>query len=152
MELYIGKLAHNVTLSEVIAFFKGFSNKARFRLEQRKLENGEEIKFAVADFDNDKLAQKMIDKFAGQVLHGQELMIREYYRRSYINERRAVNWREKPWRAGERRRHDRRLKDVAVTRDDFEEILATSKKQNESLDEMVEKVKISGYRDLAKKS
>lgn len=152
MELFIGNLAHNVTLSEVIAFFKGFSSKGTFRIEERKLDNGEEIKFAVAEFDNDKLALKMIDKYTGTQLHGQELVIREYFYRSYTNERRAVNWREKPWRAGERRRHDRRIKDEVAVRDEFEEILAASKKKKESVDDMVEHVKISGYRDLAKKS
>lgn len=151
MELFIGNLPANANLGLLIAHFKGFSNKARFRMEKKKQDDGSTLYYAVADFDSDKYAQKFIEKFADREFQGHALAIREYFHRSYNNERRAVNWREKPWRAGERRRDDRRIKEKPVERDDFEDILAHSEKE-ESLDEQAGHIKVEAYRDLAKKS
>ena len=151
MELFIGNLPANANLGVLIAHFKGFSTKARFRMEKKKQDDGSTVYYAVADFDNDKYAQKFLEKYAGQEFYGRELAIREYYHRSYNNERRAVNWRDKPWRAGERRKDDRRLKEKPVERDDFEDILAHSEKE-QSLDEKAATIKVEAYRDLAKKS
>ena len=153
MELFIGNLTPNANLGELIAFFKGFSNKAKFRVEEKTLEDGVTIRYVVADFANDKYALKMMEKFAGQVYRGKELVIREYLHRTYTNERRAVNWRDKPWRAGERRHDDRRLKTYVAQQDDFEAILATSTQDKvQTLDEQADNLKVEAYRDLAKKS
>lgn len=108
MDLFIGNLPGNIHYSEVIALFRGFTRMGRFRLEQKRLEDGTLVRFVVAEFDNDKYALKLIRKFQGTVYRERELVIREYQHRSYSNERRALNWRDKPWRAGERRRNDRR--------------------------------------------
>jgi RNA recognition motif-containing protein len=152
MELFIGNLSPKVTLGELVAFFKGFSKMARFRLEQKRLEEGTVLHYAVAAFENDKQALKMQAKFQGAELHGRELVIREYLHRSYNNERRAVNWREKPWRAGERRRDDRRFKVVVEPQDEFEQILATSKDKDKSLDDQADSIRVQAYDNFARKS
>lgn len=153
MELFIGNLSPNANLGELITFFKGFSNKAKFRMEEKTLEDGVTIRYAVADFDNDKYALKMMEKFASQLYRGQELVIREYLHRTYINERRAVNWRDKPWRAGERRCDDRRLKEYVTQYDDFAAILATSSQEKEqTLDEQADTLKVEAYANVARKS
>jgi len=152
MELFIGNLAPNATIGDLITFFKGFNKKARFRCEQKTLEDGSTVRYAVADFENDKYALKMMEKFSCQEFHGRALIIREYLYRSYNNERRAVNWREKPWRAGERRRNDRRCKEAIMPQDDFEKILASSRDKEETLDEQVEHIKVQAYGDFARKN
>ena len=122
-------------------------------MEKKKLDDGSTLYFAVADFDNEKYAQKFFDKFDGVEFHGNELAIREYYHRSYNNERRAVNWREKPWRAGERRQDDRRIKEKLVQRDDFEDIKATShEEKEETLDEKAAHLKVEAYANVARKN
>ncbi len=152
MELFIGNLTPTANLGELIAFFKGFSSKARFRFEEKTLEDGATIRYAVADFDSDKYALKMMEKFAGELYRGKELVIREYLHRSYNNERRAVNWRDKPWRAGERRRDDRRLKAYIAPLDDFEAILATSSQEKEqTLDEQADHLQVEAYANVARK-
>lgn len=153
MDLFVGNLPSNITLGELIAYFKGFNNKADFHLKQRTLDNGEKIRYAVISFVNDKYALKLLDKYSGQALRGSELKIREYFHRSYNNERRAVNWREKPWRAGERRRDDRRYKEQVVkTNDEFEQILASSKSNDQDVAEGVTKIRIEGYDNFARKN
>ncbi len=150
MELFIGNLPANANLGVLIAHFKGFSTRARFRMERKRQDDGRLLHYAVADFDSDKYAQKFLKKFNGQEFHGCELAIREYFYRSYNNERRAVNWREKPWRAGERRRNDRRLKEKLEQKDEFEEILARSQAEK-SLDEQADTIKIEAYANVARK-
>lgn len=153
MELFIGNLPPNTSLGELIAFFKGFSSKADFHLKQKKLDNGTTVLYAVVGFVNEKYALKLLEKYAGTEFNGHELMIREYSHRSYNNERRAVNWREKPWRAGERRTNDRRIKESVPKHDEFEDILATSEEEHEeTLDEQADHIRVETYRDLAKKS
>ncbi len=152
MELFIGNLPPNANIGELIAFFKGFSSRARFRFEEKTLEDGITVRYVVADFDSDKYALKMMEKFAGQVYRGKELVIREYQYRSYNNERRAVNWRDKPWRAGERRRNDRRLKAYVAPLDDFEKILASSgQEKKQTLDEQADQLKVEAYANVARK-
>ena len=152
MDLFIGNLPPKTGLGELIAFFKGFGNKADFHLKQKELDNGETVYYAVASFANDKYALKLMEKYGGEQFHGRELVIREYLHRSYNNERRAVNWREKPWRAGERRRHDRRLQEQVASHDEFEDILASSAQKEESLDEKAAHLKVEAYKDFARKN
>jgi RNA recognition motif-containing protein len=152
MEVFIGNLSPNTTRAELLAFFRAFNGKATFRIEEKKLEDGTSARYAIADFENDKYALKMIEKYNGKELHGRELVIREYYHRTYVNERRAVNWREKPWRAGERRKDDRRHKEAQEAHDDFEDILASSQAKEESLDKKAAQLKVQAYRDMARKS
>jgi len=152
MELFIGNLPSDVSLGEVIALFKGFSSKGRFHLKQKKLEDGTVIRFVVAEFESDKYALKLIEKFAGAPFRGRELVIREYMHRSYNNERRAVNWRDKPWRAGERRRSDRRLKEFVAQRDEFEELLASSRGEEPSEEEQIANLKVQAYDNFARKN
>ncbi len=147
MDLFIGNLPSNIHYSEVIALFRGFTRMGRFRLEQKRLEDGTLVRFVVAEFDNDKYAQKLIRKFQGTVYRGRELVIREYHHRSYSNERRALNWRDKPWRAGERRRNDRRNREVVP--ESPRETIAAADSSEEA--DTGQQPKIEAYSDLARK-
>lgn len=153
MDVYIGNITVNTTLSDVVNHFRGFAKKARFRIVDKKLEDGTRAYFAVAEFDTEKLALKAIKKLNGSLLRGQKVHMREYYHRNYSNERRAVNWREKPWHGPERRRSERRKK---VTRDqpldDFEQLVKNSQ-ENELRESEAAKasISISAYNNMARK-
>ena len=153
MDLFVGNLPLDTSLSELIAYFKGFSSKGDFHLKRKKLDNGETVLYAVLSFENDKYAEKLLAKYAGKEFKGRALAIREYFHRSYNNERRALNWRDKPWRAGERRRNDRRLIEgkPVVDKDDFEDIIASSQAKEKSLDEQAQTIKIEAYANVARK-
>ncbi len=152
MELFIGNLPPNTSLAELLTFFKAFKGRARFHLEKSPPAEGEPTLYAVAEFESERYARKMMERYAQKSLRGCKLVIREYLHRSYANERRAVNWREKPWRAGERRRTERRHMERELG-DAFEDILASS--QREEAKQQAKRVaglKVQAYRDLARKS
>ncbi|MDH5785492.1 MAG: hypothetical protein OEZ16_07785 [Chromatiales bacterium] len=153
MELYIGNLPLATNLGQLIAFFRGFSSKIVFHISRKKLDDGRTICFALADIGNDRLAAKFRQRFDGVMFCGQPLAIREYVHRSYSNERRAVNWREKPWRAGERRRNDRRLTEAQAKRDEFESMVESARAREEKeLENRADTLEVTAYDSFARKS
>lgn len=149
MEVFIGNLADNVSVTDLTAFFKAFANKARIRIVEKRQEDGSRIRYGIANFDTDKLALKAIKKLNQKELRGRAVVLREYIHRSYSNERRALNWRDKPWDGPERRRVERRKKENIKPRDDFDELL----KQGEAKSiEEEEQIQISAYSHLARKN
>lgn len=112
MEVFIGNLSPNATLSDLIVFFKGFSSKAKFHIIEKRQEGGGKFRYGIAYFDSDKLALKAIKKLNQKPLRGERVVLREYFHRNYSNERRALNWREKPWHGEERRQQERRRKEI----------------------------------------
>ena len=152
MDVFIGNLAEKTTLNDLMKFFKGFAKKARFRMVDKKLEDGSRAYFAIAEFESEKLALKAIKKFNGGFLRGQYLVLREFVHRSYTNERRALNWRDKPWTGVERRKTERRKKVQPKQRDDFDALVESSKqneKQGKKEDENA--FNISAYHNMARK-
>lgn len=152
MDVYIGNITRTTTLNDVIQHFKGFAKKARIRMVDKQLEDGTRAFFAVAEFDTEKLALKAIKKLNGSQLGGQQLYLREFYHRSYSNERRAVNWRDKPWDGPERRVTERRRKPRMQQRDDFEDLLENAKQNEQRQQEETEQgISISAYDNMARK-
>lgn len=147
MEVFIGNLADNVSVTDLTAFFKAFANKARIRIVEKRQEDGSRIRFGIADFDTEKLALKAMKKLNQKELRGKAVVLREYYHRSYSNERRALNWRDRPWNGPERRMEERRKKESIKPRDDFDELL----KQGEKNKKEEERIQVSGYAHLARK-
>jgi RNA recognition motif-containing protein len=148
MDVFVGNITPHTTLNDVMSFFKGFAKKARIRMVDQKLENGKRAYYAIAAFDSDKLAQKAIKKLNGVPLNGQRVLLREFVHRSYSNERRALNWRDKPWDGPERRKSERRKKPQAKKRDDFEALLESSQKNEEK---QSDELTISAYDNMARK-
>lgn len=107
MELFIGNLPPKVGLGDLITFFN-LGSKHPIHMKQKDVEGRGKVVFAVAEFEDDQYAERFAEKYSEREFRGQPLVVREYFHRRYTNERRAVNWREKPWRAGERRRRDDR--------------------------------------------
>lgn len=112
MEIFIGNLSPHTTLSDLIGFFKGFSNKAKFRIIEKRQDDGSRYRYGIAFFDSDKLALKAIKKLHQKPLRGELVVLREYFHRNYSNERRALNWRNIPWQGVERRQQERRRKEI----------------------------------------
>jgi RNA recognition motif-containing protein len=148
MEVYIGNISPNTTLNDVVTFLKSFAKKTRVRIVDHPLDTGGHARYALADFDTDKLALKAIKKLNGSVLRGNTVVMREFIHRSYSNERRAMNWRDKPWSGPERRQHERRQKVRAKEKDDFNDLVKNSK-ENEEKEKA--SVSISAYRNMARK-
>ncbi len=108
MEVFIGNLSLDITHNDLVIFFKGFAKKAKLRLVDKRREDNSKFRYGVVKFDSDKLALKAIRKLNHKPLRGIRVELREYFHRCYANERRAVNWRNKPWAGVERRQQERR--------------------------------------------
>ena len=150
MEVFIGSLNPHTTRSDVLAFLKSLARDARIHMVDQKLENSQRAYYAIADFDSDRLALKAIKKFSGGVLRGEKVMLREYFHRSYSNERRALNWRDQPWTGQERRIHERRLKIMPVNQDPDDFGIQVEEKQQNNLPDTAS-VQISAYTNMARK-
>lgn len=148
MDVFIGNLAPNASLTDLIGFFKGFSGKAKIRIVEKRMEDGGRCRYGIAAFESDKLAQKAIKKLNNKPLRGQLVALREYFHRYYYNERRAVNWRELPWEGVERRQQERRRKESRKENDGFDKLVEQSRKNEEA---EADNLLITGYTHLARK-
>lgn len=148
MELYIGNLSDKVSIDDLHRLFRGFGRNLQFRFEFRILDDGGKARYAVVEFDSERLARKAIDKLRHTPLYGQPLIIHEYVHRSYNNERRAVGWRNRQWPGNERRSNDRRNHAAYQAPDAFEEILQGAPREEET---KAQNVLVQAYRDFARK-
>ncbi len=149
MEVYVGNLNPQTTRNDVVAYLKSFARDARIRMVEQPLDNGSRTLYAIADFDSDRLALKAIKKLNGGVLRGEKIELHEYLHRSYSNERRALNWRDRPWSGVERRNHERRKKVARPNQaDDFGIEL---EEHSNTADSDPTSVKISAYNNMARK-
>ncbi len=145
MEVYVGCLTPQTTRNDVVTFLKGFARDARIRMVDQALEGDQRAYYAIADFDSDRLALKAIKKLDGGVLRGEKVKLREYFHRSYSNERRALNWRDRPWSGLERRNHERRKKVVTPGQNPNDLGIQVEEQQDP------DKVRISAYSNMARK-
>ncbi|MGD8742678.1 MAG: RNA-binding protein [Granulosicoccaceae bacterium] len=109
MELYIGHLTSNDTISDLRRFFKGYGKKARFRIVKLLRAEGP-LYFGLVEMDSERLARKALKKLHTCKLNGHRVCVREYEYRAGSNERRALNWRNITWQNTERRISERREK------------------------------------------
>ena len=144
MEVFVGNLAGSVSLLDLNKLFKDFRHPP-IQLVEKKQADGRALRYAVVDFEAPRLAQKAIKKLSGFFLHERSLVLHEFVHRSYTNERRAIDWRTRPWDGPERRRSERR-KPVAGKSSGDELPVEPS-----APEPAVEKVRIEGYRGLARK-
>lgn len=112
MEVFVGNLSPRTTQSDLVTLFKGFAKEPRFQIHDKQYEDGSRTRYAVIDIESEKSARKAIAKLHGKIVNGNAVIVREFFYRSYGNERRAVGWRDKPWHGVERRNLDRRRKNA----------------------------------------
>jgi hypothetical protein len=56
----------------------------------------------------DSMARQAIKDLQDATLRGEQIVVREFVRRAYINDRRSLHWRSQPWQNEERRYSERR--------------------------------------------
>jgi len=105
MFVYIGNLSSEVDESALAHLLEKFVNNTQTQLTFQKHRDSY---FCIANIGNDRKARKFIKKYNLKSPFGQELMVREFIHRSYGNERRDINWRQKQWRGAENRQTERR--------------------------------------------
>ena len=111
MQIFIGNLSAEISSIDLARFFKGYGDYLTFTFKYF-LRGEKPFYYAVTDIDPRKLADKAIKRRHMKRLKGRVIILRPYYDRLVSNERRALNWREKIWESEERRRIERRNKQL----------------------------------------
>ena len=108
MELYIGIIPNHVDDYDLRKFFNIVGNQASFKVVTHDHGNGVKSRYGLVEVESEKLGFQLIARFNGKELKGTRVVVREYIRRNYSNDRRALNWRQIEWDDMERRLDDRR--------------------------------------------
>lgn len=110
MDLYIGNLPSDVDEAELRAFFKrcGKDKRCRFVIVTKQCKDGAVERYGLAAIEPERAALKALRKFDNARLKDHVVKVREFFHRSYNNERRSPNWRARRWHRPERRRFERR--------------------------------------------
>ncbi len=93
-------------------FWKKSPQHLSFNVVDQQIE-GKTYRYAIANIEPPTIARESIELLDQQFFGENPLDVREYRSRSYMNERRAINWRERPWRGVERRADERRGADLS---------------------------------------
>ncbi len=127
MEVFIGNIPENITSYELRRFVDEiFENRSvglqfwkkrspqqlSFKIVNKHVE-GHLYHYAIANVGPSEMGPEFIELLDQQLFNNVPLDVREYYSRSYMNERRATNWRDRPWSDIERRQADRRQHDLS---------------------------------------
>jgi RNA recognition motif-containing protein len=108
MEIHIGNLPPQATVSDLNNLFRLPANPSQCRVFKKQGKDGRVFHYGLAIIRPDAAAQRLIERYRNASLDGKRLEVREFQARRIANERRALNWRTKPWNGGERRKLERR--------------------------------------------
>ncbi len=108
IDVIVFALPDEAEVADLQSFVKGLANKGIFRIKEMRYANGSRLRYGLISFEQPKHATKAIKKFNQKKLLGEPVTVRQYVHRSYQNERRALNWRDIPWRGPDRRKIERR--------------------------------------------
>lgn len=111
MDVFIGNLPPSATLEEIREIHGNWRFNAVIRRVDGQDKSGRLYRYFLVHFavDDEKAAQQLIKQLHGLSYYGRKIEVRPFIHRSYCNERRALDWREKPWHAEERRLGERRI-------------------------------------------
>lgn len=148
MDVFVGNLPDTITANVLEKLLSPFDRAVQIKLHRHQDKDGLAGCYAVCTFSSPRPAHKAIKKLNGYTLFSRMLTVREYFYRSYSNERRALGWRDRPWQGVERRGVERRRGTTLSRKADMflEESAPAPVEQEEK-----ERIVISGYRDLATK-
>ena len=108
MELYIGIIPSHIDDFDLRKFFNIVGDQASFRIITHDHGNGVKTRYGLVNVVSEKLGFQLIARFNGKTLKDTKVVVREFIRRNYSNDRRALDWRQKEWTDFERRSDDRR--------------------------------------------
>jgi len=108
MEIYVGILANDIDDYDLRKFFNIVGNQASFGIITHDHGNNVKTRYGLVEIDSEKLGFQLIARFNGKTIKGHKVVVREYLRRNYSNDQRAINWRQMDWPHEERRNDDRR--------------------------------------------
>ncbi len=108
MMILIGNLQDETIVQELTQLFAPFGEKAQLRVHRKRDRSGAQVCYALATIASANLARKLSARVARLGRRGHRPVVREFVYRACGNERRALDWRQKPWANPERRQGERR--------------------------------------------
>lgn len=110
MNLFIGNLPSTTTEGDLCALLRLSQRDAtrRLRIFKKADRAGRTLRFGIVHVESDADLHKLLERNRNVELQGQRLSVREYLPRAMGNERRAIDWRTRPWPHAERRVSERR--------------------------------------------
>lgn len=110
MDVFIGNLTQSITFNDIRWLYGDWDFNAAIERVDGEDKTGRRYRYFLAHFSSgdEKDARRLIKRLNGVSYFGQTVKVREFIHRSYCNERRALNWRDKPWHGAERRCRERR--------------------------------------------
>lgn len=108
MEIHIGNLPPQATVADLNKLFGFPANPSVCRVFKKQGRDGRVFHYGLASIRPDAAAQRLIERYRDALLRGTRLVVREFHPRRIGNERRALDWRTKPWHGPERRKDERR--------------------------------------------
>lgn len=118
-ELYVGNLPIEVGVIELCALLNRFGDHFSVKMLHKEYQNGENCRFCIASFDSQRRARKATRKLLKAKRQDSYLEVHEYIHRTYNNERRSLHWRNHKWDTTERRKRERRRKELVKPADDL---------------------------------
>ncbi|MFP5507033.1 MAG: hypothetical protein ACLGH6_12610 [Gammaproteobacteria bacterium] len=108
MNLFIGNLPSGATEGDLRALLRLPPSDRRLRIFKKSDRHGQMLRFGLVHVGSDTDLRKLLQRYRDARLNGQPVQVREFVPRAAGNERRAVNWRSRPWPHAERRKAERR--------------------------------------------
>jgi uncharacterized protein with PIN domain len=108
MKLFVGNFTRKEHLSKLAKHLRRYGYHYETRYKKVKLKTGQRRYYAIVTVESERQAKKLTKRLSAVREFDSPLVVREYKQRSYSNERRALNWRDKPWDGVERRISERR--------------------------------------------
>jgi len=107
MDLYIGNIPPNLTISQLKNFFIGFDRHATFKIKRVK-GNYQLFTFGLVSIPSVHMAKRAIKRLNNKRMDGKLIVVREYQERSSNKDRRNLDTRNRKWISRERRENERR--------------------------------------------
>lgn len=108
MKIFVGNLP-TLEQSELHKFQSKWNISASEQVDGRD-RSGRVYRYFLTHFNyaQEKKAHRLIKRLNGSSFLEHRIEAREYVRRAFMNERRSLDWRSKPWHKEERRLGERR--------------------------------------------
>lgn len=111
MELFIGNLPADTTVSELVQLFESYGDVAHFRIIEKIQHDGTSLRFGHGKLEPEEAAMQAISELDGTELRGHRLKVRRYAYRDTSEDRRAHKMRRMPWGRQRRRSSGERRKE-----------------------------------------
>lgn len=108
MNLFIGNLPSGATEGDLRALLRLPTSDRRLRIFKKSDREGHTLRFGLVHVTSDADLRKLLQRHRDARVNGQPVQVREFVARAAGNERRAMNWRARPWPHVERRKSERR--------------------------------------------